>query len=243
MAASILFLPDDCLFKVISFIDDPNSFYSIALTCKRFSQMTENTRSVLHTNVLRAKAEYFIKCYVAEIDKCDHPALSYNNDRFPKLRNLLRDYVRFIVAKRTVTFDKVMDVWQRKRPVAAKLLTWLRSQESWIDEHFTYGGLITKCERVILHLPSCGKRMVIESFENYPKLRIHVTCGDLYVASEVRTRFPPGDHMPWKKEKVRGAVQGMNPVSTASTTRAWQDRSSNNRSFLLLTVLLLSRQI
>ena len=54
--------------------------------------------------------------------------------------------------------------------------------------------------------------MVIESLAYYPVLRIHVTCGDLDVTSEVLIRFSPEDYMSWEKETVRGAVEGMNPV-------------------------------
>ena len=60
--ASILSLPDDCLHNIVSFIEDPSSFMSISLTCQRFFDVTKNSRSVLHTNLLRVKAEYLIKC-------------------------------------------------------------------------------------------------------------------------------------------------------------------------------------
>ena len=208
--ASILSLPDDCLFSIVSCIDDPGSFYSIALTCRKFLQVTRNAKSVLHTNVLWAKAEYFMKCHISEIGY-ENPTLSYKNDKFCKLRDLLRDRTRFTAAK-GITCDKVINVWQRNGPVAAELLTWLRYQESWADKQLTYGDHNAKCKSVILHLPSCGKRMVIESFTYYPVQRIHVTGGDLDVTSEVITRFSPEHYMSWKKEKVRGAVEGMDPV-------------------------------
>ncbi|KAJ7377566.1 hypothetical protein OS493_028124 [Desmophyllum pertusum] len=41
--ASILALNDDCLHRIVSYLDDPSSFYSIAGTCKRFLQVTKST--------------------------------------------------------------------------------------------------------------------------------------------------------------------------------------------------------
>ena len=62
--ASISSLTDDCLFKIVSYIDDPGSFHSFILTCRRFPQVTGKVSSILHTNLLKAKAEFLIKSYI-----------------------------------------------------------------------------------------------------------------------------------------------------------------------------------
>ena len=135
--ASILSLPDDCLHKIVSFIEDPSSFKSITLTCQRFLQVTKNTRSVLNSNLLRAKAEYLIKCCIVNRRRADllrylrsrddgHRAQYDGND----LIALLRGCASLTTTKSTLTYDKVVDVWQRNGPVAAKLFTWVRNLES-----------------------------------------------------------------------------------------------------------------
>ena len=103
--ASILLLTDDCLHKIVSYIDDPNSFYNIALTCQRLLQVTRNTRSVLHTNLLRAKAEYYIKCFTVE-NGDDYEA-------FSKVEAFLLEASRLTEAKGMLSYDKVVDIWQR----------------------------------------------------------------------------------------------------------------------------------
>ena len=216
--ASILSLPNDCLFRIVSCIDDPSSFYSIALTCQRLLQVTENTRSVLHTNILRKKAEYFIKRYIVQLSRItDNDYMIGRRDsvavKYDKLRDLLRDSARLTAAKGILTYDKVIDIWQRNGPVATKLFTWIRHLES----NMKGTGIPTSFKEnrsVTLHLPNCRKSMVIESsyFGNHSHVhdrrhRIHVMCGDLDVISEGFTLSPPKDYMSWTKAEVRGAVE------------------------------------
>ena len=61
-----LWLTDDCLLRIVSCIDDPTSFYNIALTNRRLLQVTKRAKSAHHKNLLLLKAEYFIKCLVVE---------------------------------------------------------------------------------------------------------------------------------------------------------------------------------
>jgi len=161
---------------------------------------------VLHTNLLRAKAEYFIKCFIVEIGD------DYN--KFRKLEGLLRDSARLTAAKEILTYKKVISAWQRNGPVVAKLLTWLRNQESSVDEGHPRATCFTEHRSVTLHLPNCGKSMVIETsyFNDYghnydPELSIHITCGDLDIKSEGFARYSPEDYMYWEEEEVRGALE------------------------------------
>ncbi|KAJ7381562.1 hypothetical protein OS493_040452 [Desmophyllum pertusum] len=126
--ASILVLNDDCLRKIVSYLDDLSSFYSIAGTCKRFLHVTKSTRNVLHSNLLRSKAEYYIKCYIADIREIYTHTDGYY--KYCKLRKLLHDSASLTAAKGIMTYAKVMDVWQKNGPVAAKLFTWITNRET-----------------------------------------------------------------------------------------------------------------
>ena len=42
--ASFLTINDDCLCRIISFLDDPASFHSVALSCKRVQQVINKER-------------------------------------------------------------------------------------------------------------------------------------------------------------------------------------------------------
>ena len=208
--ASVLSLTDDCLRRIVTYVDDPSTFYSFALTCQRFLQVVENTRSVLHTKLLRKKAEYFIKRYVVEIGDDYH--------KLRKLEGLLRDSARLTATKGTLTFDKLINVWQTSGPVAAKLFTWILNQKSKREEGEPRETCFTERRSVKLQL-SCGKQMLIQTyfFRDYngtydPELSIHVTCGDLDVTSGGFTRYSPEDYMYWGKEEVRGAVEPMKEV-------------------------------
>ena len=61
-----LSLTDDCLLRIVSCIDDPSSFYNIALINRRLLQVTKSAKSAHHKNLSLLKAEYFIKCFVVE---------------------------------------------------------------------------------------------------------------------------------------------------------------------------------
>ena len=195
--ASLLGLNDDCLQRIVSYLDDPRSFYSISLTCKRLLQVTKLTRNVIHSKLLRSKAEYYIKIYLVHI--CDTTWKADLFDKYCKLRDLLRGSSHLIAAKGILTYAKVIDVWQKNGPVVAKLFTWIRNQETdeedseSEDSEYEVWGLRPTCitTSVTFHLPSCDKNMVINTryFEDYIRerchgLSIHVTCGDVDVTSD-----------------------------------------------------------
>ena len=200
--ASILSLPDDCLHKIVSFIEDPSSFKSITLTCQRFLQVTKNTRSVLHSNLLRAKAEYLIKCCIVERRRARfrYHRSAYDDRRADyhggDLVDLLRACALLTTRKGTLTYDKTVDVWQRNGPVAAKLFTWVRKFEEFHSGNRRSVMVTTRfCEdrSITLHLPSCERSLMIQtlyigdySHKTDPFLRIQITCGDLTVKSEGR---------------------------------------------------------
>ena len=227
--ASILSLPDDCLHKIVSFIEDPSSFHSITLTCQRFLQVTKNTRSVLHSNLLRAKAEYLIKCYIVERRRranFRHHRSALDDGEYDgrDLVTLLEACACLTTKKSTLTYDKVVDVWQRNGPVAAKLFTWVRK----FEETYTGNPGTTFCESrsVTLHLPSCERSLVIQTivsrgetwfFDDYsheflPSLRIQITCGDLTVKSKGFRCSSREEYLSWKLEDVKRAVEPMKAV-------------------------------
>ena len=198
---SILSLTDDCLFKIVSYIDHPGSFHSFILTCSRFSQVTRKAKSILHTNLLRAKAEFFIKSYIVY----DIGETANECDKFDKLENFLHESAKLVAAKEVLTYDRVMDVWQRNGPVAAKVFTWVRNQISSVD-------FFCKRQSVSLYLPKCELSMVINCSFYREDLNISVTFGDICLNSEVWNRYSPQDYLSWKKEEVTRAVQPMKAV-------------------------------
>ena len=181
--APILSLPEECLCKIVSFIDHPRTFYSVALTCKRFLQVTRNTRCVLHARLLKFKALYFIRRYDVEID--------LDEEKRDKMRKLVCSCAQLTKAREFLTYDKVIDLWQKNGPVAAKLLTWVRNQQDGDEVFFRddWDGFITinKSQTLTLRLPGGGQTLVIETdyVEEYPieedsKITmIHITSEDL----------------------------------------------------------------
>ena len=151
--------------------------------------MVNNTRSILHPKVLLAKAEYYIKCYLVEItdDKSDYR-------KFSKLEDLLSNAVRLTEAKKTLTFAKLVNVWEKNGPVVAKLYTWIRNQESRTENGEPRATCVTEYQSVTLHLPGCDKDLKIDTtyfydyYNNYDnELSIHITCGDMDVKWEGKT--------------------------------------------------------
>ena len=229
--ASILSLPDDCLHKIVSVIEDPSSFNSITLTCQRFLQVTKDTRSVLHSNLLRAKAEYLIKCCIVErrrtTDFLHHRSALDDGRRVDydgrQLVALLRGCARLTTTKNTLTFDKVVAVWQRNGPVAAKLFTWVRNIEETHpskDQGSVMETTFSENRSITLDLPSCERSLVINTWyfgdysnEIVPSLRIQITCGDLTLKSgEGFSRSSREGYLSWKLEEVKRAVEPMKAV-------------------------------
>ena len=212
MAVSILSLPNECLENIVSFVDDPFTFGSIALTCKRFLRLTENDRRVMHTNLLKSKAEYYVKLWTA--------ANRRRHDRFGfqlyDIGGFLRECATLTASKNAVTYDKVMAVWERNGPVAAKLLTWVRDLKCSVWNSLSY-----ERRNVTLHLPKCKKSVIIRADLNResiyplgddPSLRIN--CGDLSVKSSSRSDAsgPLDNFIHWTKEEVERATEPMKPV-------------------------------
>ena len=191
--ASLLALNDDCLHLIVSCLNDPCSFYNISLTCKRLLHVTKSTRNVIHSKLLRLKAEYYIKSYLFDVTVITSKFTSGGRarssddyDKYCKLRDLLQGAARLTAAKGMLSYAKVIDVWQKNGPVVAKLFTWIENRETGEKEPW---ATCTMHRSVRLHLPSCDKSMVIDTkyFHHYYSdndLSIHVTCGDLDVTSE-----------------------------------------------------------
>lgn len=93
--------------KMVSYIDHPSSFHSLVLTCRRFPQVTRKANSILHTNLLKVKAEFLIKSYIVH----DIGETAHEFDKFDKLENFLHESAQLIEAKEVRTYDRVMDVW------------------------------------------------------------------------------------------------------------------------------------
>ncbi|KAJ7343082.1 hypothetical protein OS493_040623, partial [Desmophyllum pertusum] len=100
----------------------------IAGTCTRFLHVTQSTRNLLPFESFTVKqVEYYIKCSIVDISaKFNTHTDGYY--KYCKLRKLLHDSASLTAAKGTLTYAKVMDVWQKNGPVAAKLFTWITNR-------------------------------------------------------------------------------------------------------------------
>ena len=218
--ASMLSLNDDCLCMIVSCIDDARSFYSVAITCKRLLQVTKSRRNVLHPNLLQWKAEYYLKHHFLDLAHCktlQKRMSAYAG--FRKLSDVLHGAVRFTEAKKLLTYPRILDVWQKNGPVVAKLLAWIRDQDTEVKNGVPQPTSATEYRCVTLNLPHCEKDMVISTSFNsdysqryYPQIKIDVTCGDLNVSSECVTHKPIKDHLKWEQDEVRRAVGPMRPA-------------------------------
>ena len=209
--ASILSLTDDCLLKILSFLDDPYVFHSFILTCQRFYHVSKNANSVLPLKLLKSKAENYVKRYIVGEGK------SY--DKYCCLVDLLRRLSHLSASRRSLTYDKVVKAWQRCGPVVAKLLTWFRSAESSREEGEPRATCYTESGKFTLQLPSCAKKMAIETSHfgdyghNYDReLTICVSCEDLNAKSERFSSYHPEDYMYMVEEEIDGVEKSMKGV-------------------------------
>ena len=209
--ASILSLPEECLCKIVSFISHPRTFYSVALTCKRFLQVTRNTRCVLHTRLLKFKALYFIRRYDVEID--------LDEEKRDKMRKLVCGCAQLTKAREFLTYDKVIDLWQKNGPVAAKLLTWFRNQQldsdgeifdnsegiSWYDGQTLTLGLPSGRQTLVIKTAVCVTQY--HTGEESSKITlIHITSEDLQL--DVKFKEP----IEWWSRELYGRPNYLNSV-------------------------------
>ena len=115
----------------------------------------------------------------------------YGYNKFSDLEDIFSNAARLTAAKEFLTYAKVVNAWKRDGPVAAKLLTWIRNQESSTEEGELGETCFTEYLSVTLHLPGCDKDLRIDttifydhSGDNDGELTIQVTCGDLDIKSE-----------------------------------------------------------
>ena len=209
--ASILSLTDDCLLRILSFFDDPIVFHCFILTCQRFYHVSKNANSVLQLKLLKSKAENYVKRYIVGEGN------SY--DKYRYLVNLLHRLSHLSVSKRLLTYDKVVDAWQRCGPVVAKLLTWFRGSESSREEGEPRATCYRESRKLSLQLPSCAKKMVIETTHfgdyghNYDReLTIRVSCEDLKAKSERFSKHHPEDYMYMAEKEVSRVAESMKGV-------------------------------
>ena len=61
---------------------------------------------------------------------------NYGYNKFSDLEDIFSNAARLTAAKEFLTYAKVVNAWKRNGPVAAKLLTWIRNQESIVAQKF-----------------------------------------------------------------------------------------------------------
>lgn len=94
----------------------------------------------------------------------DGPSSFYNIASSQQIWFLI-DSVCLVASKVFLTYEKVVDVWQRNGPMVAKLFTWVTIQETSVRNCFR--GLLTakssKVRTVAFHLLGCCETLVIKS--------------------------------------------------------------------------------
>lgn len=152
--ASILSLNDDCLRLILYFLDEPGSFYNVVSTCKRFLKVSKSTKNAVHPNVLRTKAEYYLKHHLVELafPNCKGSVETREKRidaqlRFSELNAVVCSALQLTEAKGLLSSPRIIDVWRKNGPVVTKLLTWMRNQETKQEKkktfsHFYYDGKV-----------------------------------------------------------------------------------------------------
>lgn len=155
---TILSLNNDCLYAIVSFIDDFSSFYNFSLTCKRLNQVTQNNRE-WHINVLKRKADFYVRDFIGykDDDLIIIPLLS-------KAQHFAEDIL---------SYSKVLRIWEKCGPVAAKLVSWI--EQSSCPRYFEYSFWK---KTLTFHLPS-GQELRIDSMRYRDNVSISFYWGDL----------------------------------------------------------------
>ena len=202
----------------------------MSLTCKSFQKAT-TAKSALNTKLLKAKAEYYVKSYIVATSLSKRYISTPIRDKFNKLMIFLRNTARFTATKELVTYDKVIDAWQRNGPVAAKLLTWLRNKESTVEKNIKrLHSTETSSKKnwsITLLLPGCEKTMIIKtsyfvksgnllfhSTQTNKQIGIQIKCGDIDVTAKfsLSQRSKLKNYMYWTQE-ILGL--SMKPIKAA----------------------------
>ncbi len=223
--ASILSVNDDCLCELLSYIDDPRTFYNISLTCKRLVQVTKCSKKVLHSNLLHVKAKFYMKSFIA-----DALSTEYVTDNIEEckeyciLRNIVDGALQLAQSANMLTYARVVDVWERYGPVAATLTTWMRNEKFRKEYDEPHAGHVTEENIVLLDLPGCGKNMSLNGIFSYDPgqinrdsgFYIYVNCGELDVDTDGATSESflavPVEYRNWKEEEMSAVIYRLKPM-------------------------------
>ena len=191
--ASIMALNDDCLCTILSFISDGGSFYNFAIACRRFANVAKSM-NYLRSEILKVKADFYLKKVLVEKRGC-----SYEVNQ--KVQNLLTDSVNWAKRKCLVTEGKLLDVWEKNGPVAAKLFSWITSRTEREETGEPRATCSTEFTEFKLRLPSIKQCMTVSTkyFRDCngiydDEMSIKISCGDIKVLTEKLPHTNPCDY-------------------------------------------------
>ena len=189
--ASIFTLNDDCLCNILSFLHDPDSFYNFVLTCKRFTNVAKNT-TYLQREIFRRKADFYLKKVVVQ----DNTTRHYDTDQ--KLEGFFTQAANSSELKNLLTGEKIVKVWQKNGPVAARLFSWIRSRTTDEETGEPRATCRTQYTNLTLHLPSSDQCMTIATtyFCDYnhiydDEMTVEISCGDMKVSTSSLPHMNP----------------------------------------------------
>lgn len=160
---AFLSLNDDCLLNILSYLDDPWSFYSFSLACRRFYDVS--LKSSRYTEHLKSKIKYYALKFYCEYEHELKDQSHHCNERY--IKHLVRVAETYKLIQPTQ--DNILKVWQLKGPVAAEIVTWIKDINFHVGTYIAYGGvhstdgvIIVERHKVTLFLPKHEQKLDFE---------------------------------------------------------------------------------
>lgn len=221
---SILSLNNDSLAHIIAFIDDPFSFNSVLISCKRLHQIATSMESHWHSNIKRAKIETPLKKDITEIfssgEYCDD-----RTELWCVLDELFDDAIDYAFKKTFWNHSKLVQVWENCGPVAAKLYTWTRSMRHTVRAS-TYGPKYSSLAwEFTIHLPGCDEYMTFYTNYTHPNdpvevsvganrlgLALHIHYGESFHSYQGSIDMLPTEYLTWNSAEKKKIIQEMEPA-------------------------------
>ncbi|XP_020896935.1 uncharacterized protein LOC110235781 [Exaiptasia diaphana] len=204
---SILSLNYDCLLEILSRLDDFTSFYFFSVTCKRFYQVSLETKH-WHINVLKRKIRYYGTRFVIN----EFPKDRRFTINLPLIQDLISIAEVYKITKPTLA--NAMNVWWARGPVAAEVFQWILDFK--LRQEFKINGEVQRVvKKLTFRLPILNQELIIDTHLSVCSNRVtfKLTFGDLFVLYEiVQNSKTPCSYANLSEEHVRGFAVRAKPI-------------------------------
>jgi len=192
--------------------------------------LIQNSKQLWPTDLLSARAEYFIKQWIVLL-LVSAVASDKHNDAYTTcmtLAKLLETVGTQATRRQLITHDKVQSTWEKHGPVVSQLLLWLRRLDEWDENGEPRATCFTEMKRIVLELPcsSCGgggvegKRVLeIETRHfgdyghNYDReLSVKAKCGNVQAKCECISLMDPDDMDYVEEDEFVSLERDMDPI-------------------------------